>query len=557
MSTAVENLKKQGNQAFSAKEYQKAISCYSDAIDLDPENYTIYSNRSGAYCALGKYEQAAADAKKVIGFKPDWVRGHTRLGAALQGLQDWDGAEQAFQKALELDPNNDNIKNDLAQVQRNKQTEESQEAKAGQAVNQLFSEENLNRIAMTNPAFAQLIRDPSVKTMLEDIRRDPRSMGKYNNDQRFMQILSALLTGQMQPPEQPQPQEEQEQEQPTTSSSNASSSSTATPSSQQNANAAAEEEKAKGNAAFKAGNLDEALEHYNKAISIDEFNVTYYNNKATVLSKQGKHEEAIKLCEDAIQKGREHGASYESIARSFQKIASAQVSLGHIDLAIESLKSSLLEKKDPQVQRELKRLETLYEKKKAQEYENPELAEKAREEGNNFFSNKDFPKAIESYTEAIKRAPRNPTLYSNRAAAYSKLGELPMAIKDCEKAIEIDPKFVKAYTRKAYCHYMMKEYYKAQDCYREALKYDPNNAESIDGLHSIDQQIAKNRYTAPDQEQINRAMADPEIQRILQDPGMQQILKECQENPSTIQHYLQDPRVAEAFKKLQAAGIIR
>ena len=256
--------------------------------------------------------------------------------------------------------------------------------------------------------------------------------------------------------------------------------------------------------------------------------------------------------------GREHNATYESIARSYQKIASAQVQMQRLDLAIESLKSSLLEKNDSQVRRELNRLEQLYEKKKAQEYENPELAEKAKQEGNNMFAAKDFPKAIELYTEAIKRAPRNPALYSNRAAAYSKLTEFPMAISDCDKAIEIDPNFVKAYTRKAYCHFMMKEYNKARDCYNNALKIDPNNADAIDGLRSIQEKINQNRYTAPDEEQIKRnVQSDPELLRILQDPGMQQILREIQENPASAQQYLRDPRIAEAFAKLQAAGIIR
>jgi stress-induced-phosphoprotein 1 len=322
-------------------------------------------------------------------------------------------------------------------------------------------------------------------------------------------------------------------------------------------NEASEAAKNLGNQAFKEGKLDEALSHYDHAIELDPFNVTYYNNKATVLARQGRHEEAIKLVEDAIEKGRGHSASYEVIARAYQKIAVSHVALNNLEAAIEALKLSILEKKDPEVQKELKKLQDKWEKQKAQAYEDPALSEQAKTEGNTAFQQQNYPKAVDLYTEAIKRAPRNPALYSNRAAAYSKLGEMPMAVRDCEKALEIDPNFVKAYTRKAYCHFAMKEYYKARECYNQALKIDSNNAEAIDGLQSIDMQIARNRYKPPDEEQVRRAAADPEIQRILQDPGINQILKECQENPSKLAQYMADPSINDAFRKLQAAGILR
>ena len=93
--SGVEELKKQGNAAFSAHDYKRAIELYTEAIDLDDQNYTLYSNRSGAYCGSEKYKQAELDARKVISLKPDWVRGHTRLGAALEGPKKWDEAAAA------------------------------------------------------------------------------------------------------------------------------------------------------------------------------------------------------------------------------------------------------------------------------------------------------------------------------------------------------------------------------------------------------------------------------------------------------------------------------
>ena len=72
--------------------------------------------------------------------------------------------------------------------------------------------------------------------------------------------------------------------------------------------------------------------------------------------------------------------------------------------------------------------------------------------------------------------------YSNRAASYTKLGAMPEALKDAEKCIELDPSFVKGYTRKGAVQFFMKEYDKALETYQEGLKLDPNNPELLDGV---------------------------------------------------------------------------
>lgn len=70
--------------------------------------------------------------------------------------------------------------------------------------------------------------------------------------------------------------------------------------------------------------------------------------------------------------------------------------------------------------------------------------------GNDRLANKKFQEAIASYSQAIALHGTNAIYYSNRAAAYSHIGQHHKAIEDCKQAIAIDPHYVKAYSRLGY-----------------------------------------------------------------------------------------------------------
>ena len=65
---------------------------FTDAIGVDAANHVFYSNRSAAYAALNDFDAALNDAEKTVAIKPDWVKGHSRKGAALYGLKRYDDA---------------------------------------------------------------------------------------------------------------------------------------------------------------------------------------------------------------------------------------------------------------------------------------------------------------------------------------------------------------------------------------------------------------------------------------------------------------------------------
>ncbi|KAJ1027663.1 hypothetical protein NDA16_002002 [Ustilago loliicola] len=58
-----QELKTQGNQHFSAKEYSKAIDAFTRAYQLDPTDSTFLTNRAAAKMSLKMYKQALSDCQ--------------------------------------------------------------------------------------------------------------------------------------------------------------------------------------------------------------------------------------------------------------------------------------------------------------------------------------------------------------------------------------------------------------------------------------------------------------------------------------------------------------
>jgi small glutamine-rich tetratricopeptide repeat-containing protein alpha len=101
-------------------------------------------------------------------------------------------------------------------------------------------------------------------------------------------------------------------------------------------------------------------------------------------------------------------------------------------------------------------------------------ADGLKTKGNALMSQKKYDDAIKQYTEAIKLSP-NPVYYSNRAAAYGALNQHAQAAEDAARAIDLDPKFAKGYSRLGHAQFSLGEYQKAIDAYESGLKLDPAN----------------------------------------------------------------------------------
>ena len=266
----------------------------------------------------------------------------------------------------------------------------------------------------------------------------------------------------------------------------------------------------------------------------------------------------VETCRKGIEKGREVKADFKIVAKSYARIGNAYIKQGMYDEGIRAFEDSMMEDRTEAVEKSLKAAQKEKKKRAEEAYMSPELAEKAREEGNELFKAGKYPAAIEKYTDAMKRNPKSATPYSNRAACYQKLMEWQLALKDAETCVTMDPTYLKGWSRKAGIHLFLKEFHKSMDCYNKVLELDPNNADAKNNLeHVISKINESNQSGEADPERQKRAMADPEIQAILGDPQMRSILNEMQTDPKKANAAMQDPDISAKLQKLIAAGVLQ
>ncbi|PKU79113.1 Heat shock protein STI [Dendrobium catenatum] len=535
--------KAKGNAAFSAGRFEEAIRYFSEAIDLAPTNHVLYSNRSAAYASLHRYAEALADGRKTVEIKPDWSKGYSRLGAAHLGLGNHEEAIAAYQKGLDLDPNNEALKSGIADARA--AANRSRKPSAASPFANIFQGPEVWAKLTADPSTRAYLQQPDFVKMLQEVQKNPNNLNLYLQDQRMMQVLGVLLNVKMRDSTRdemesdfPEPEKKRPQAETTNKAPHKTEPEpepepmefTDEVKEAKQRKAEAQKEKEKGNTAYKKKDFEEAINHYTKAIELDDEDISFLTNRAAVYLEMGKdagntllkyekislmmdhslegklkklatmknkkgwekkseYEDCIADCDKAVERGRELHSDFKMIARALTRKGSALVKVAKCskdyEPAIETFQKALTEHRNPDTLKKLNDAERAKKEAEQQEYYDPKIADEEREKG--ILLDLDiilFHTLIRESGFNVKRilGDSESFTYSNRAACYTKLGALPEGLKDAEKCIELDPSFSKGYTRKGAVQFFMKEYDKALETYQEGLKHDPKNHELIDGV---------------------------------------------------------------------------
>ncbi|XP_076350616.1 dnaJ homolog subfamily C member 7-like isoform X3 [Tachypleus tridentatus] len=114
------------------------------------------------------------------------------------------------------------------------------------------------------------------------------------------------------------------------------------------------------------------------------------------------------------------------------------------------------------------------------------LAEIKNEEGNIFCRERKYREALSMYKSAIGLCPTSPVYHGNKASCLMMLGQYEKALKDVQKALQLDEHYVEGHLQEVRCHIALGDVSSASSTLQRIQEFDSDH-------HSLSKE---NKYLA-------------------------------------------------------------
>ncbi|XP_011018093.1 PREDICTED: tetratricopeptide repeat protein 1 [Populus euphratica] len=130
-----------------------------------------------------------------------------------------------------------------------------------------------------------------------------------------------------------------------------------------------------------------------------------------------------------------------------------------------------------------------------------EEANEAKLEGNRLFGNGQYEEALLQYDVALQVSPPDvpssielrSVCHSNRGVCFLKLGKFEDTIKECSKALELNPSYMKALVRRGEAHEKLEHFEEAIADMKKILELDPSNDQAKRTIRRLEPLAAAKR----------------------------------------------------------------
>ncbi|XP_034372690.1 sperm-associated antigen 1 isoform X1 [Arvicanthis niloticus] len=463
--------KGKGNEAFYSGDYEEAVMYYTRSLSALP-TATAYNNRAQAEIKLQRWSSALEDCEKALELEPGNIKALLRRATTYKHQNKLPEALDDLRRVLQVEPDNDLAKKTLSEVERDlKNSEPASELQTkgkrmaieeiensgdegGKGSGDEREDGSTDEAAMGNIQKKLMIRSEGSRRS-----RRSRTSGPRAEQQGGLRETPAG-TGDKHHPEEPRAAD------------------------------GPSVLKSRGNELFRGGQFSEAAAQYSVAIAqleptgsanADELSILHSNRAACYL-KEGNCRGCIQDCDRALElhpfsvkpllrramayetleQYRNAYVDYKTVLQIDCRIQLASDSINRITRILMELDGSKWRERLPPIptvpaseplQAWSPAAETPDQDPCPNNYRpsipDEKMFQALKEEGNQLVKDKNYKDAISKYNECLRINSSACAIYTNRALCYLKLGQFEEAKLDCDQALQIDSKNVKACYRLA------------------------------------------------------------------------------------------------------------
>jgi serine/threonine protein kinase len=251
----------------------------------------------------------------------------------------------------------------------------------------------------------------------------------------------------------------------------------------------------RGSIYYDQDNQDKALDDFNTAIKLDSRLAIAYNNRAYVYYNKGKKKEALDDFNKAIELEPGLAVSYNGRGVVYHDQNEEQKAIDDYNKAIKIDKNYAVahHNRGTFYLNKGKLNESLVDLNKVIEIE-PKLANSYYVRSAVYRNQGKQSEALSDLNKAIKLDPKMAAAYYDRGLIYDNQGNQQNTLNDLDKAIELDPEFANAYLSRGNLSYNQSNHTSAFSDYNKAIKFNPSLAEAYLGRGNV--YFYKNQYNS-------------------------------------------------------------
>lgn len=198
-------------------------------------------------------------------------------------------------------------------------------------------------------------------------------------------------------------------------------------------------------------------------------------------------------------------------------------------------------------------------------------------------ANKDYPAAIDFYTQALALHPGNAIFLSNRAAAHSAARDHESARADAEAAVAVDPKYTKAWSRLGLARFALGDAKGSMEAYKKGIEAEGNGGSDAmkkgfeTAKRRVEEQEAEEGATTtrggpgagagaggmPDLGSLASMFGGgaggggggmPDLSSIMSNPMFANMAQNLMSNPDMMNNLMSNPRLREMANQFSSGG---